>query len=356
MSKVMIHPATYENIRKTIDRVFEIFPQDIQGKKVFIKPNLLRASKPEEGIITNPAVLRAVVEKVETMKPASIVVGDNPGVFSYGANEEAFRITGLMEAAKGYYVNIGNDSRKVDFNPAFAPTVSISGAVLDADIIISMPKFKTHGLTIITGAIKNSYGFLPGAQKAKFHKVAGNAERFQEMIVDVFKLRVPNLFIVDAVVGMEGNGPASPYLRDIGIVLASDNAVALDGIIARMMGIDDPGKLRFLQKAKEAGMGDYDLKTIQIIGELKQLPGFKLPPFNGEVLLKNESLNAFLQSKTLMRPKADPELCTGCATCVAQCPASALSMDDHLPQVDPDKCIACFCCQEVCPEKAITLR
>ena len=356
MSNVMIHPATYENARQAIDRAFEIFPQDIQGKKVLIKPNLLRASRPEEGIVTNPAILRAVVEKIETMRPASIIVGDNPGVFSYGANEEAFKTTGLMEAAKGYYVNIGNDSRKVDFNPAFAPTVSISSAVLDADIIISMPKFKTHGLTIITGAIKNSYGFLTGAQKARFHKVAGSAERFHEMIVDVFKLRVPDLFIVDAIVGMEGNGPASPDLRNIGLVLASDNAVALDAIIATMMGIDEPGMLRFLRKAKEAGLGDYDLKTIEVIGELKRLPDFKLPPLSGEVLLNNDALNAFLHSKTIMRPQANPELCTGCGTCVEQCPASALSMGDHLPQVDTDKCIACFCCQEICPEKAITLR
>ena len=239
MSKVMIHPATYENVRQAVDRAFGIFPQGIQGKKVLIKPNLLRASRPEEGIITNPAILRAVVEKVETMRPASIIVGDNPGVFSYGANEEAFRTTGLMDAAKGHYVNIGNDSRKVDFNPAFAPAVSISSAILDADVVISMPKFKTHGLTIITGAIKNSYGFLTGAQKAKFHKMAGSAERFQEMLVDIFKIRVPDLFIVDAVVGMEGNGPASPDLRNIGLVLVSDNAVALDAVIATMMGIDD---------------------------------------------------------------------------------------------------------------------
>ena len=356
MSKVMIYPATYENVRQAVDRAFEIFPQDIQGKKVLIKPNLLRASRPEEGIVTNPAILRAVVEKVEIMRPASIIVGDNPGVFSYGANEEAFRTTGLMDAAKGHYVNIGNDSRKVDFNPVFAPTVSISSAVLDADIIISMPKFKTHGLTIITGAIKNSYGFLPGAQKAKFHRIAGSAERFQEMIVDIFKIRVPDLFIVDAVVGMEGNGPASPDLRNIGLVLASDNAVALDSIIARMMGIDEPGKLRFLKKAKEAGLGDYDLNIIKVIGELKQLADFKLPPFGGEAHLKNENLVAFLQSKTILRPQADPQLCTACGACVEQCPVSALSMGDHIPQVDANKCIACFCCQEICPEKAITLR
>lgn len=352
----MIHPATYENIRQAVDRAFEIFPMELKGKKILIKPNLLRASKPEEAIVTNPAALRAVVEKVESLKPASIIVGDNPGVFSYGANEETFKTTGLMEAAKGYYINIGSDPREVYFNPEFKATVSISAAVLDADIIISLPKFKTHGLTIVTGAIKNSYGFLPGAQKAALHKVAGSPERFQEMLVDVFRLRVPDLFIVDAVVGMEGNGPASPDLRNIGLILASDNAVAQDSVIATMMGIDEPGSLRFLQKAKEAGLGDYDLKTIEIIGELKRLPDFKLPPLGGEAILNNEALNAFMHSRSLMRPTADPDLCTGCGSCVEQCPASALSMGEHVPEVDPGKCIACFCCQEICPEKAITLK
>jgi uncharacterized protein (DUF362 family)/NAD-dependent dihydropyrimidine dehydrogenase PreA subunit len=354
MSKVIIHPAVYEGARKAVDRVFEVFPQEFKGKKVLIKPNVLRASKADEGIVTHPAVLRAVVEKVETMGPSSIVVGDNPGVFSYGANEETFRKTGLMEAAKGYYQNIGNDSVTVDFNPDFVPSVSVSRAVLDADIIISLPKFKTHGLTVMTGAIKNSYGFLPGAQKANLHKVAGTQERFQEMIVDVFRLRIPDLFIVDAVVGMEGNGPASPDLRDIGLILASDNAVALDAVIAEMMGCE-PGRLRFLQKAKEAGLGEYDLDTIEIIGELKRLPHFKLPPLGGEANLHNENMQALLHNRTLLRPCADPDLCTGCGTCIDQCPVSALSMGDHLPQVDLSTCIACFCCQEICPEKAISL-
>jgi uncharacterized protein (DUF362 family) len=257
----MIHPANYENVRQAVDMAFELFPIALSGKKVLIKPNVLRSSETKEGIVTNPAVLRAVVEKVETMGPASLIVGDNPGLFSYGANEESFSKTGLMEAAKGHYRNIGNDSQKVAFNPKYMPFVSVSQDVMDADIVISLPKFKTHGLTVLTGAIKNSYGLLPGAQKAMLHKAAGNPKDFNEVIVEVFRLRVPDLFIVDAVVGMEGNGPASPDLRHIGVILASDNAVAVDAVIATMMGCD-PGRLRFLQKAKAAGLGDYDLKTI----------------------------------------------------------------------------------------------
>ena len=355
MARVMIHPATYETVRPAIDYAFELFPLSVKGKSVLIKPNVLRASKPEEAITTHPAVLSAVVEKIESMEAASIVVGDNPGLVGYGANEESFRKSGLLQAARGHYQNIGNDSRKVDFNPDFMPSVGISRAILDADIVISLPKFKTHGLSIVTGAIKNSFGFLPGAQKANLHKAAGCAERFHEMLVDVFRLRVPDLFLVDAVVGMEGNGPAGPDLRNIGLVLASDNGVALDAVIAFMMGLE-PGQLRFLQKAKEAGLGDYDLSTIDVVGELRRLPGFKLPPLAGEADVQNTEVQAKIQSRLIMRPRANPDLCTGCGTCVDQCPVSALSIDDHVPTVDADTCITCFCCQEMCPEKAIALQ
>ena len=177
---------------------------------MLVKPNVLRRSTPEEGIATHPAVLKAVVERLETMGPEAIVVGDNPGLMSYGDNEASFRQTGLMDAAKGYYRNIGNEAVEVDFNPEFSDKVSISRAIRDADVLISLPKFKTHGLTVLTGGIKNSYGFLPGAQKARLHRLAGSPERFHDAIVEVFRLRVPDLIIVDAIVGMEGERPGLP--------------------------------------------------------------------------------------------------------------------------------------------------
>lgn len=355
MSTVMIHPAAYDHIQPAVARAFALFPPNLKGKKILIKPNVLRGSAPEEGVVTHPAVLRAVVEQVEAMGPAEIVVGDNPGLFGYGANEACFKQTGLMEAAKGYYRNIGNDSYKVAFNPTYMPQVAISKAVLDADVIISLPKFKTHGLTVITGAIKNSYGFLPGAQKAMIHKAAGNPQRFQEVVVEVFGLRVPDLFIMDAVVGMEGNGPASPDLRDIGLVLASDNAVAMDAVVAHMMGCP-AGQLPFLQKARQMGLGDFDLAGISIDGRLEPIPDYKLPPLGGTAIAGNQAVQEFLHSRTVLRPKADPDLCTGCGTCVDQCPVGALSMPEELPQVDADLCITCFCCQEICPEKAMALQ
>jgi len=355
MHKVMIHPATYETVGQAIKRAFEVFPFDLRGKKVLIKPNVLRASKPEEAITTHPAVMRAVVEIVEAMAPASIVVGDNPGLFSYGANEDSFKKTGLMEASKGYYRNIGNDSVRVDFNPEFMPMVSVSRIVLESDFIISLPRFKTHGLTVVSGGIKNSYGILPGAQKARLHKAAGTPERFNDIVAEVFRLRVPDFFVVDGLVAMEGNGPASPDLRQIDLILAADNAVALDAVIATMMGCD-PGRLRFLRKAKELGLGDYDFAKTEIIGDLSVIPNFKLPPLGGEAMQGDRVMEGFFHSRAVLRPRVDPALCSSCGTCVSQCPVSAIIMTDKLPQVEVNSCITCFCCQEICPVKAITLQ
>jgi uncharacterized protein (DUF362 family)/Pyruvate/2-oxoacid:ferredoxin oxidoreductase delta subunit len=355
MHRVMIHPATFQSCREAVDRAFELFPQAIARKKVVIKPNVLRSSKAEEHIVTHPSLLRAVVEKVEQMSPAAIVVGDNPGLFSYGDNENSFVQTGLMEAAQGYYRNLGDTPRQQPFDPDFMSEVGVSQEILDADILISLPKFKTHGLTVMTGAIKNSYGILPGAQKARLHQMAGTPQRFHDVIVEVFRLRIPDLFIMDAIVGMQGNGPASPDLREIGLILASDNAVALDGVVATMMGLD-PGRLRFLQKAKAMGLGDFDSGMIQIDGRMRILPDFKLPPLGGEAIAGNPALQELMQSRSRVRPQADPSLCTGCGACIEHCPVSALTMQATLPMVDADTCITCFCCQEICPEKAMALK
>ena len=355
MQTVMIHPATYDTVRNAVDRAFDLFPQALKGKNVMIKPNLLRASEADEAIVTHPAVLAAVVDKVQTLEPASIIVGDNPGVFSYGANEAAFEQTGLMAAAHGHYRNIGLDAVAIPFNAEYMDPVRVSRAIVEADVFISVPRFKTHGLTVISGAIKNSYGILPGAQKARLHKIAGSPARFHELIVDVFTLRVPDLFIMDAVVGMEGNGPASPDLRDVGLILAAENAVAMDAVVATMMGLD-PGRLRFLQKAAEAGLGSWDLDDINLDGELVRLKDFKIPPLGGEANFNNPDIQAILESKIHLTPTADPDGCTACGTCVEQCPADALTLVDDLPVVDLQHCVTCFCCQEMCPEKAMVLQ
>lgn len=354
MNKVSIHPANFETCEKAVDDIFEIFPLDIKDKNVLINPNALRASSPEQAITTHPVLLKAVIEKLETLSPESIVVGDNPGMMSYGANEETFNQTGLMAASKGHYRNIGTDVVQIPFNPKFKEKVGVSRNIVDADVVISLPKFKTHGLTILSGAIKNSYGFIPGAMKADLHRIAGNSLRFCELLIDVFCLRIPDLFIVDAIIAMEGNGPASTDLRRVDKVLASDNGVALDATIARMMGIN-PETLPFITIAQQRGLGEFDAAAIDIIGDLVPIPNFKLPPSASRANDIPTGDGVFFDSRIKVRPKADIDLCTGCGTCIDQCPVSALTMIDDLPVVDPERCITCFCCQEMCPEMAIKL-
>jgi ferredoxin len=122
-----------------------------------------------------------------------------------------------------------------------------------------------------------------------------------------------------------------------------------------MMGCE-PGQLRFLRKAKELGLGDYDFAKIEIIGELMKIQNFKLPPLGGEAIHGNKDIENLFQSRASLRPRVDPGLCTNCGTCVGQCPASAITMGDQLPIVHSERCITCFCCQEICPVKAITLQ
>jgi len=137
-------------------------------------------------------------------------------------------------------------------------------------------------------------------------------------------------------------------------VLAADNAVALDSVISRMMGLD-PARLRLLHKARALGLGDFAPEAVEVLGELAVLEGFRLPALDGGAIQHSAQLQSLLESRIVMRPKAERARCTACGTCVDQCPAQALRIEDAVAVVDREACIACFCCQEMCPEKAIAL-
>lgn len=355
MNKVMIESATYRDCQPAVEKAFDLFPLDIEGKSVLIKPNALRGSTPEQGVTTHPSVLQAVVDKVISMKPSRLIVGDNCGMVSYGANEETFDLTGLKEASRGHYQNIGTEGVEFPMKAGKFSAVNISKEVMDADVVISVPKFKTHGLTVMSGAIKNNFGYVLGAQKAELHYESGDPGKFAEFIVDIFNIRPPDLMIMDGVLCMEGNGPASTELRFVGKIIAADNAVAMDATVSRIMGLE-PLAVPVIRYAVEKGLGSADVENIEIIGELKPIPEYRLPPNVNPKAKTTEEFNQFLRSRFTVRPTVNEEFCTACGTCVDQCPADALEMGDMVPIVDKSACIACFCCQEMCPEAAIELK
>ncbi len=351
MAKVMIRHTDYETCQTAVDAIFSCFEPDLRGKNVLIKPNVLRTAAPEESVTTHPAILRAVIRAVEARGAASIIVGDNPGAASYGANRTSFAACGLLEAAGPYYENLSDRVREVKIHSRFIPRAVMPAALLDADYVINLPKLKTHGLTGLTCAVKNCFGYLPGAQKGSLHFTAGDPFDFAEALLDIFAVRPPDLTIVDGIIAMEGNGPAGKDLRQLGLVFGSTDNIAVDAVAGKIMNFP-PGSIRTTVLGGERGYGEADLAKIEIDGKVPVIEDFKHP--DGFLRPHGKSPDDFWRRLRSLRPAVTAELCTNCGHCIAECPAQALTMAAH-PVVDPAKCIVCFCCQEKCPAKAILL-
>lgn len=154
---------------------------------------------------------------------------------------------------------------------------------------------------------------------------------------------------MDGVLAMEGNGPASKDLINLGKIMAGNDSVAVDTVVAYIMGFPDLPRTIALAAAK--GYGICELSRINILGELQVIPGFKLPQMDQYLTTVNTTMNSI----TAVRPWVDKELCSLCETCIEHCPGKALTMNEY-PVVNPELCITCFCCQELCPQKAIELK
>ncbi len=355
MSKVLILDcADYDSVEEKIGEVFDAFPRDWKNKNVLLKPNMLNSRKPEQGNTTHPSFVKAPTQWLLDAG-AKVIVGDNPGTNGTGVNEKCAQGSGIAEASLGCYRNISQEPLAINLNSKYAEKVVISKPIIDADILVSIPKFKTHSLTQITGAIKNSFGFLIGGDKGRIHAVTGNYVNFLEAILDIYLIRPPDLIIMDAVIGMEGNGPSGGYLKHIGKIIASDDSVAIDSVMAFMMG-KSPDKIQMLKMAKERGIGEIDISKMEIIGDLKPIKGFKMPSTFLSQFAGRIYNNRFARSLVWSKPIILKGKCKNCGICVKNCPAEAMSKSDKVPLINRKVCIRCYCCQELCPNDAIELR
>ena len=203
--------------------------------KVLIKPNMLQAKPPEEAITTHPQVLEAVINIVQDAGGIALV-GDSHGGPAEGL-QKYWDITGYNEVCKRCDVELVNFEKSgVYIKERNGRKYYIAKPVLDCDCLINLPKLKTHSLTVFTCAIKNMYGTIPGQRKTEYHKLAPKTTDFAELVVDIYALTKPQLNIVDGIVSMEGMGPAGGNLRDLGLILASTDGLALDSFICHMLG------------------------------------------------------------------------------------------------------------------------
>jgi uncharacterized protein (DUF362 family)/ferredoxin-like protein FixX len=350
---VLVLDAEYSQMPEVVEKILETFPFSWKGKRVVIKPNILGPTPPAKGITTHPALIRALVQSLKE-RGAFCLVGDNPGLHGYAANERCARTSGILEAADGCFVNFAKETVQVPVQSRFIERLVVSKPILEADLVINVPKFKTHLQTKITGAVKNMFGIIVGAEKARVHLTAARPEDFSEALVDIYQIRIPDLTIMDAVVGMEGNGPSSNDLRFIGKILAAPNGVSVDGLMAAMMGLG-PHKVNSLRIAFQRGLGEVEPAKMEVQGTWSRLKKYKMP-----LTFVSDGWIGAAVNKLIYRPLVKPRLrvrpdrCNQCGVCIQHCPAQALTMAE-IPLLDAQKCISCYCCYELCSNQAVEL-
>lgn len=336
----------------------------LPGQSVLLKPNLLSPRAPESAVCTHPAVVEAVAG-LATSVGGKCSLGDSPSLS--GETPESFsrliHTTGMLDAAERAGIEVvrfDDSAREREIPSALVfRRFLLSNALDDANVLINLPKFKTHELTLLTGAVKNLFGCVPGRRKIEFHLQAGaDPETFSQILVDLLRAVRPSLSIMDGIVGMDGQGPSAGRRRNFGLLLASEDSVALDAVACLVAGVD-PMAIPTLRLASEQGVGIADPARIEVSGasiEEVRIPDFLLPPRGDAISRVPKPIYRLIRNQLIRTPVFLTDRCTSCATCVQVCPVRAISDHKGRLRLDRGKCIRCYCCQEVCPEEAIVLR
>ena len=333
-----------------------------QGQKVLLKPNLLSARPPDSAVCTHPAIVEAVAGLVSVIG-AKCSVGDSPSIGAENWNKynRLLRLTGMMAAIERTGIRtVRFDDCPVEKDVPKAKVfhrLPLTKALDDFRVLINLPKFKTHGLVLFSGAVKNLFGCVPGRRKAMFHLQAGdNPEMFAQMLVDVLRAVRPPLSIMDGIVGMDGQGPGAGRRRNFGLIMASADPVALDATACRVAGID-PMIVPTIRLASEQGLGiATGVEVLGLQPEEVRIDDFLVPQGGDMVSRMPKPIYRALRNQLVVSPTFIREKCTGCRQCVEMCPINSISGEENRLRINYSQCIRCYCCHEVCPQEAICLR
>jgi len=343
MKKTRVYLKKDADLKESIAEIFQdLRITDLKDKKVFVKPNMLRAAKPDEAVITNPQLISETVLHLLNAG-AHVLVGDNSAPDRTSDELEIAEYCGFINASHGQFRNIGRYPKKLKRQNNMLQEVYVSREILDCDILMSLPKFKVHDLTTMSAAIKNHFGLIPGGLKPYVHSLFPKIDDFSRVLLEIYEIRPPDIIIVDCLNVIDARGKKFAP----GLLIVGENGHAVDYTCALIAGIN-PYIIPTLKIAKDDGLFDHE--DIEYIGELEKIKGFALPfrfPFRNSVV---EFVAQILYRIWLSRvPVVNSALCSRCLSCENVCPKRALRNQ----VIDYNKCIKCYCCIEVCPNKAI---
>lgn len=350
-------------IRETLDNLGGIDKFVKEGDRVLIKPNLLMRKKPEDAVTTHPSLIEALCREIIKAGGHPVIADSPGGPFSPAILEAVYKSTGMEEVARRTGALLNFDT---GFDEVYHPEghvikrLRVIRCLLQADVIISFSKLKTHGMMLFTGAVKNLFGVIPGLVKVEYHFNMPEIRDFSNMLVDVCTYVKPHLSLIDGVVGMEGEGPSAGKPVNAGVVLASRDPFALDYVAVTLMGIN-PMDVPTICRARERGLFGGTLEDVDIAGESIEnisIKRFETPPINSVSFLEGrfpKPFIDFINNRLRPKPLFNTSICIGCGDCSRSCPPGAISMVKGKPRVDLKRCIRCFCCQELCYYKAIRI-
>jgi uncharacterized protein (DUF362 family)/Pyruvate/2-oxoacid:ferredoxin oxidoreductase delta subunit len=340
-------------VQKAVKRAFDLLGGVEafikKGERVLIKPNMLSARLPEDGVCTHLEVIRAVVRLIRDCG-AVASIGDNPGgsmsllTLYEGAGLKALASEEGVELKETKGIKVVNG-------------IPIATYIFECDKIINLPKMKTHSLMGLTGAVKNMYGAVAGLHKSELHKKFPSPEEFAKVLVDIFEITRPNLVLMDGIISMDQGGPASGRLKDTGLLIAGTDSVAVDSVFAGLIEIK-PLDILITKEAYKRRLGEANLDNIEILGEnIKDnlIKDFEIPGKSGLITALGPFAK-FVARFIKFGPHITEKLCEKCMICRDSCPASAITINSEKSVIDLKKCIRCMCCHEVCPHKAVELK